>query len=380
MSPLLQYFRAMIGREGPLSIARYMADALGHPEHGYYRTRDPLGAAGDFTTAPEMSQMFGELIGLWCAVTWRQLGRPEALALVELGPGRGTLMADALRAAAAVPDFAAACRVHLVETSQPLIARQRETLAGYAPAWHEALAAVPRGPMIVLANEFFDALPIRQFVRTPTGWHERLVGLDAKSGGLRFVLCATEAAGETIPASVRRAPLGSLVEVSAARERIAAELGGRLAADGGAALLIDYGHAHSAPGETLQAVRRHRSHPVLEEPGTADLTAHVDFAALATAALAAGAAVHGPIEQGQLLIALGVEARAAALQRRASVEQAAAIEAGLRRLVEPGQMGRLFKAFALSHPELPPPAGFEGLGGAFRAPVPGVGAPLRRSA
>jgi NADH dehydrogenase [ubiquinone] 1 alpha subcomplex assembly factor 7 len=380
MSPLLQYFRALIEREGPISIGRYMADALGHPEHGYYRTRDPLGAAGDFTTAPEVSQMFGELIGLWCAVTWRQMGRPEPIALVELGPGRGTLMADALRAAASVPDFAAACRVHLVETSAPLVARQRDSLAGYAPVWHDSLAAVPRGPMIWLANEFFDALPIRQYACTAVGWCERLIGLDAKSGGLQFVLSATKVAAETIPASFRGAPVGSLVELSTERARIAATLGARLVADAGAALVIDYGHAHSAPGETLQAVRRHRPHPVLEEPGAADLTAHVDFEALAAAAVEVGAAVYGPIEQGRFLIALGVEARAAALQRRASADQAAAIESGLRRLVEPGQMGRLFKAFALSHPDLPPPAGFEGLGGALQARVGGADAPLRRSA
>ncbi len=362
MSPLGERLRALIASSGPLSVEQYMAEALGHPEHGYYKRGDPFGAAGDFITAPEVSQMFGEIVGLWCAVTWQQMGRPAPVSLVELGPGRGTLLADALRAGQRVPAFRAAVEVHLVETSPSLRRRQRQSLQGLGARWHDRFADVPGGPVLLIANEFFDALPIRQFKRTADGWRERLVDVDSETGGLRFVLAPRPtSAMALIPPSVAGAPVGSVAETCPGGLRLAHEVALRVAADGGAALIIDYGPARSAPGNTLQAVKRHRSHPVLEDPGTADLTAHVDFAALArVAGKDAGAKVFGPVEQAVFLRLLGIEARAAALIETATPVQRDEIAAALRRLTDADQMGSLFKALAITHPGLPTPAGFEG--------------------
>ncbi|MGQ9371422.1 class I SAM-dependent methyltransferase [Azospirillum sp. A39] len=350
-----------IAVEGPISVAAFMAEALGHPRFGYYMKQDPFGAAGDFVTAPEVSQMFGELIGLWCADTWQRMGAPSPVRLVELGPGRGTLMADALRAAAVLAPFRAALRVHLVETSPALRERQRATLAGVDVAWHDRLEEVPDGPALVVANEFFDALPVRQIQRTPQGWSERLVDRAEDGGtGFRFVLEAFGSAGASlVPSTLRDAPPGSVIEVSPASQAVARVLAARLAAQGGAALLIDYGYVGPAVGDTLQAVRRHTHVPVLEAPGDADLTAHVDFAALAVAAQAAGAAAFGPVTQGALLERLGIAARAAALKRTATPRQAADVDAALARLIGTDQMGTLFKALALAAPGVGAPAGFE---------------------
>jgi NADH dehydrogenase [ubiquinone] 1 alpha subcomplex assembly factor 7 len=309
--------------------------------------------------------MFGELIGLWCADTWARMGAPDPVLLVELGPGRGTAMADALRALRVAPDCRAALRPQLVEISPALGARQRETLAaaGVEASWHERLDQVPEGPLLVIANEFFDALPIRQFERRSEGWCERLVGLGPGGKRLAFTLgpplssLGTLAQVQT-PATWRAAPAGVVVEVSAPGIAIAAEIGRRLAAHGGAALIVDYGHAAPRTGATLQAVRRHGAHDVLAEPGSADLTAHVDFAALAQAATEAGARAHGPVEQGELLGALGIGARAEALRGGASPAQAAAVDAARHRLTDAAEMGTLFKALALSHPDLGAPAGF----------------------
>ena len=360
MSDLASHLRQLIERDGPISAARYMAEALTHPKHGYYMRGDPFGAAGDFTTAPEISQMFGELVGLWCVQWWNQMGRPASVNLVELGPGRGTLMADALRAARAVPAFRAAIEVHLVEISPALRAHQRAALKGLRPCWHDRLASVPDGPLILVANEFFDSLPIRQFQRAQDGWRERLVGLEPETGAFRFVLDPRgDAAARLIPPAVRGAPVGAIAEASPAGLALAREIGERLTAAGGAALIIDYGHARSAPGETLQAVRRHASHDVLAEPGTADLTAHVDFESLARAAAEAGARVYGPIPQGEFLEALGVGVRAEALIASATPAQAAGLRAACRRLTDPAEMGALFKVLALADPRRPAPAGFE---------------------
>jgi NADH dehydrogenase [ubiquinone] 1 alpha subcomplex assembly factor 7 len=316
-----------------------------------------LGAAGDFITAPEVSQMFGELIGLWCAETWRQMGAPARVVLAELGPGRGSLMADALRAADALPAFRAAAEVHLVEISPALRAAQAERLRGQAVAWHERFDEVPAGPLLLLANEFFDALPVRQFQRRADGWHERLVA--ASGEGFAFVLAPEPLPGATIPD--RAAATGGTVELAPAREALMAAIAARLAADGGAALIVDYGDG-AGTGDTLQAVRRHGFADVLADPGTADLTAHVDFGALARAARSAGARVFGPVEQGAFLTALGIEARAVRLAASSAPETARAVRAGLDRLVEPEQMGRLFKAMAVTAPGLPAPAGFEAWG------------------
>jgi SAM-dependent MidA family methyltransferase len=356
--------KRIIAHEGPMSVERYMALALYDPRHGYYMTRDPFGEAGDFTTAPEISQMFGELIGLWVADVARRLPATGTIRLVELGPGRGTLMADALRALKVAPDVRARLSVHLVEASPVLRAKQQATLrdSGVPTAWHERHDEVPQGPAILIANEFFDALPIRQFVMTERGWCERLVGLDAK-GELTFGLAA-----EADPALRRAAPAGALVEVSPAGLGTIRALARRLAQDSGAALIIDYGHARSGLGETLQAVKRHAFVDPLAEPGEADLTAHVDFPALAAATRGTGAAIHGPITQAHFLAALGIAARATRLKQKADARQGADIDAAVARLAGTGErdMGMLFKVMAIAHPALSPLPGFD------RAPVPGA--------
>ncbi|MFD2185080.1 class I SAM-dependent methyltransferase [Rhodoplanes azumiensis] len=355
VSPLADLLRRKIADHGPLPLAEWMAVCLGHPEHGYYATRDPLGRAGDFVTAPEISQMFGEVLGLWAAAVWQQMGAPVPVRLVELGPGRGTMMADILRAARVLPGFRAALRVHLVETSPVLAERQRESLAGAGVpiAWHRDLGEVPDGPTILVANEFFDAFPVHQAEKTRDGWCERQVGL-APDGGFALRLGPADPnLAERIPEFWRVAPSGTLFEWR--DEAPVAALARRVAA-GGAALVIDYGHVDQGPGETLQAMRGHAFADPFSSPGEADLTAHVDFVALAATAGAAGAAVHGPVTQASLLKNLGIEARAAAL-KATNPDRAAEIDAALARLVDTKTktgMGGLFKAIGLADPALGP--------------------------
>jgi NADH dehydrogenase [ubiquinone] 1 alpha subcomplex assembly factor 7 len=357
MTALGERLRARILSDGPMTVGEYMAAALGDPEAGYYAGRDPFGAGGDFVTSPEISQAFGELIGLWCAVTWRQAGAPTPIRLVELGPGRGTLMADLLRAAAADATFLAAAEVHLVETSPVLRQRQRDRLAGRNVAWHDALDTVPEGPVLAVANEFFDALPVDQYVRTERGWAPMVV--DVADGKL-VLHAASEIVDESVlPPSLKPAPCGAIREVSPRRAAVARQLAERVAR-GGAALIVDYGPARSGPGDTLQGVARHSFADVLARPGEADLTAHVDFEALVAAASAAGACVHGPVPQGLFLTRLGLPHRIARLIAAApNAAAAGAIRAGGARLVDPAAMGLLFKALAFAHPALPAPAGFE---------------------
>ncbi len=361
-TPLAKLLARRIRQSGPLTVAAYMAEALGHPEHGYYRSRDPFGAAGDFITAPEISQMFGELVGLWCVEMWQAMGSPPALRLVELGPGRGTLMADALRAARLRPAFAEALTLHLVETSPALRARQAAALrdAGLTrpPLWHDSLAEVPAGPMLLIANELFDALPIHQYQRTDAGWRERVVTTGEDDEGLRFALAPAGSTFGLVSTAQRQAPIGAIAEVSPVAIGLAAEIARRVSAQGGAALIIDYGPAEGGPGDSLQAVRQHRAADPLAAPGEADLTAHVDFAALARAARELGAAVHGPLAQGIFLSRLGIELRAALLARQASATQARDIAAAVARLLDPAEMGTLFKALAIAAPSLPVPPGF----------------------
>jgi len=341
---------------GPIPVADFMAEALGHPRLGYYMTRDPLGRAGDFTTAPEISQMFGELIGLWCADAWSRLGCPSPVLLVELGPGRGTLMSDALRAARALPGFIDAIDLHLVETSPVLRDHQRATL-GDRVTWHARLDEVPPGPILLIANEFFDALPIRQFQRTREGWAERLVALDPEAADEpRFRLVLAPVA-PPLPAEPPARP-GDVIEICPIGREIAAEIGRRIAEHGGAALIVDYGHAGPAFGDTLQAVRNHAYAPPLEAPGEADLTAHVDLAALLDAGAGAGVSGWEPVEQGEFLLALGLRERVDALARRAPERAAEFVEAA-DRLADPGRMGRLFKAVSIASTALGAPAGFE---------------------
>ncbi|MFA5120910.1 class I SAM-dependent methyltransferase [Zavarzinia sp.] len=354
MTPLGRSLAERIALAGPLPVSIVMEEALAHHAHGYYMTREPFGAAGDFVTAPEISQMFGELVGLWLAAVWDSIGRPARVVLAELGPGRGTLMADALRALAKVPGFPLAGPVHLVETSERLRAIQAATVK--APVrHHDRLAGLPDdAPLLLVANEFFDALPIRQFVWTGRGFHERMVGLD-DAGALIFGLAPEPAAG--LPAHVPPTP-GDVLEWSPAGVAVASELGARLAAQGGAALAIDYGAAHRGFSDTLQAVARHAYADVLTTLGEADLTAHVNFAHLAAAATAAGARAYGPIGQGELLARLGIGQRAARLAA-ANPAAAPSIEAALRRLTADDQMGSLFKALALCAPGVPLPPAFE---------------------
>lgn len=336
---------------GPISVADYMQLALAHPDHGYYRTRDPLGSQGDFITAPEISQMFGELIGIWCAHVWGLIGTPNPIRLVELGPGRGTLMADALRACRKVAArFTEAAEVHLIETSPVLRAAQRTALPGVNVTWHDTLNTLPEdGPILVIGNEFLDALPIHQLVRTAEGWRERQVTLDDQ-GRLTYAIDAHPSPLMALldpSASAAMTAEGSITEISPAVRGFAAGLGQRIARQGGAALLIDYGYSGPATGDSLQAIRQHRYHPVLADPGEADLTAHVDFAAVASAAEQAGARAHGPVEQGAFLRRLGIVERSDMLMRASDGPGREDIARALHRLIGSDQMGQLFKVLAI---------------------------------
>ncbi|WP_310542149.1 class I SAM-dependent methyltransferase [Phenylobacterium sp.] len=342
---------AQVRESGPMSVAQYMTACLHDPADGYYATRPALGAEGDFITAPLVSQMFGELIGLWAVACWQTMGRPSPFRLVEMGPGDGTLMDDMLRAARLAPDFGAAADVWLVETSAPLRARQRQVL-GDGVSWAGSLAEVPdEAPMILIANELLDCLPPRQFVRTDKRWAERVVGLN-DAGELAFGL-AGAAIGDLAP----DAPAGSVLEQSPAQEALGSEIGARIATDGGAALLIDYGRDQPGFGDTLQALRRHVKESPLASPGAADLTVHADFPAVLAAAGREGAATAPILTQGEFLVRLGIGARAEALTA-ARPDRSEVIERQLERLVSPDQMGDLFKAVCIHTPGLVPP-GFE---------------------
>ena len=348
-----------IRAEGPLTVAAYMAIALHDPEGGYYATRDPIGMRGDFTTAPEISQVFGELIGLWCADLWHRMGRPDPVILAELGPGRGVLLSDLLRAAAALPEFRRALRLYLVEASPKLRAEQEQRLREAEPVWLERAEDLPDGPLLLVANEFLDALPIRQFVRGRHHWRERMIALD-REGNLVFADGpASPAAALLVPSALRNHAAGSIAEICPAALALAAGLGARLKRQPGAALFVDYGYFPSAPGPTFRAVSRHCPAAGLADPGRADLSAHVDFTTFAEAARAAGADTHGPVSQGRFLAALGIEQRLAALRRRATPAQQRVLESGVGRLLDPSEMGQAFKALALVSPGSPRPAGFD---------------------
>jgi NADH dehydrogenase [ubiquinone] 1 alpha subcomplex assembly factor 7 len=353
MTPLEAEIRRIIETDGPISVADYMRLCLGHPQHGYYVTRDPFGAQGDFITAPEVSQMFGELIGAWAAAVWQRMGAPREMRLIELGPGRGTLMADALRAATALPEFAAALSVHLVETSPALRAAQESTLAGAngPVAWHTRIEEVPEGPCITIANEFVDALPVDQLVKDRDGWHMRAVGI--VNDRLAFVVSPDALPGRT----EIEAATGSILE--SRHDQPIALLARRMARHGGAALIVDYGHAATGFGDTLQAVRGHAFADPLVDPGESDLTAQVDFAALARTARREGARAHDLVTQGGFLRRLGIEARAARLTANATSQQAEDIDSALARLTAADQMGDLFKVLAIADRKLGSLPGFD---------------------
>jgi NADH dehydrogenase [ubiquinone] 1 alpha subcomplex assembly factor 7 len=351
MSALKDLMLAQIAHGGPLTIADFMSDALMHPDHGYYATRDPFGAAGDFTTAPEISQMFGELIGLALAQAWLDQGAPAPVTLAELGPGRGTLMADILRATAGVPGFHAALSVHLVETSPVLRRAQAERVP--QAIWHDHIDSLPDAPLLLVANEFFDALPIRQFIRAGQGWRERVVG--AQDGQLCFGL------SDAAPLAMLAHRLadtqdGDLVEYSPALPGICTAIAERIAAYGGAALVIDYGDWQSL-GDTLQALAGHAPADPLVNPGEADLTAHVDFAAIA--AHASPAAHSRLTTQGVFLERLGITARAQKLATSLTGAAREAHVAAHRRLTHPAEMGDLFKVLALYPATASPPPGLD---------------------
>ncbi len=353
MTPLAEILRAQIACTGPLTLADYMTACLLHPEHGYYITRDPLGVSGDFTTAPEISQMFGELIGLCLAQSWRDQGAPSPFCLAELGPGRGTLMADILRATRAVPGFRDAARLHLVEASPALRAEQASSLSGHSPQWHDTLETLPSAPLFLVANEFFDALPIRQFQRDPKGWRERVVGLHGDALALGLVDPVPHAA---LDHRLQDTSPGQIVETCAPARAVSGEIAARIARNGGMALIVDYGDWRSR-GDTFQALRNHAPVDPFDAPGTADLTAHVDFEQLSLAARPVGQS--GLTAQGVFLERLGITARAQALARNLS---GAALEqhiAAHRRLTHPAEMGSLFKAFALFSTGAPTPPGLD---------------------
>lgn len=330
---------------GPIPVAQFMAAANAH----YYATRDPLGATGDFVTAPEISQMFGELIGGWCADLWLRAGKPD-VAYVELGPGRGTLAADALRTMAKA---GLQPPVHFVETSPVLRAAQARAVPH--AVFHDNVTSLPaEEPLLIVANEFFDALPVYQLVKADDGWRERRI---ACQDVLFLPVAGTLVPDDILPESLRDAPPGSIIESSPASVAIARALAARIVEQGGAALLVDYGYDGPAIGETLQAVKGHGHVNPFESPGEHDLTAHVDFTALAGIASLAGARLHGPVPQGDFLGHLGIAERAAALAR-ANPEQGEALAVAHRRLTSPAEMGSLFRAMAIVSPDWPGPAGF----------------------
>jgi NADH dehydrogenase [ubiquinone] 1 alpha subcomplex assembly factor 7 len=360
-SPLENEIRRLIGVAGPMPVAEYMRLCLTHPQYGYYITRDPLGTRGDFTTAPEISQMFGELIGIWMAAVWQQMGAPENVRLVELGPGRGSLILDALRAARVVKDFQSAIVLHLVEISPKLRELQQKRLEtlDLPMLWHTALTDVPAGPNIIVANEFLDALPIHQAIKQADGWHERMVRI-ASDGDLAFGTARDPLPHfeNTLPRQLRQSPQGSIYEWRP--DVIAIEIGRRVRNEG-AALIIDYGHDKQGLGETLQAVAGHAFANPLKTPGEADLTAHLDFIAIAESAEIAGARIHGPVTQRDFLRRLGIDKRAAALKARALPERAIEVDRALGRLTATGSgMGELFKVMAITDPKLGSLPGFEG--------------------
>jgi SAM-dependent MidA family methyltransferase len=356
ISPLLALLRERIRRDGPLRVDEYMLACFSDPQHGYWRKAGTIGAEGDFITAPEISQTFGELIGLWCVEAWRGFGKPASVRLIELGPGRGTLLRDALRAAKAVPEFVAAISVHLVEISPQLREEQQRTLGDHVlatsrvpMAWHESLQDVPPGPALLIANEFLDALPIRQLICVDGAWRERVVTLDG-SGALHFAVGPCAHHESEAPAHP-----GDIVELRAGEEELLGQLARRVPPLVG--LFIDYGPAGAARGDTLQAVRRHSYTDPLAAPGRADLTADVQFAGLVRKARAAGFDCDGPMTQAEFLGRLGIAERAARLMS-ANPDRAGEIEAGVQRLISPTGMGTLFKVLAIRSRGLSPPVPF----------------------
>jgi NADH dehydrogenase [ubiquinone] 1 alpha subcomplex assembly factor 7 len=351
---LAEQVDAQITADGPMSLSTYMSLCLSHPRHGYYVAGRPIGAAGDFITAPEISQMFGEIIGFFIVNLWQQMGQPTSFTLLELGPGRGTLMQDALRAASKADGFENALHLQLFESNALLKGEQEKRLGPYSPYWSSDIDAVSDDPIFVVANEFFDALPIKQFVKTDDGWHENLVGL--KDGARTFGLSPEPIAESAAPEAVHGAFAGEVLELSAAAADVMQRLSRKVALQGGAILAIDYGYAKTQTGETFQAVKDHAFADPLEAPGEADLSAHVNFEVLAAAAKATGLAVAPLADQGEWLLKLGLGERARKLAK-SNPQEAGNIARAIERLTSPEQMGTLFKVLCAHSPGLKP-AGF----------------------
>lgn len=346
MTPLTPILRERIAASGPISIADYMSVALGHPEHGYYTTRDPFGVRGDFITAPEISQIFGEMIGLWCAQVWAQWGGGP-ISLVELGPGRGTLMSDLLRATKSAVGFHEALTIHMVETSPTLAHAQYTKLRDDHPRieWVDSVDELPKNKMLCVANEFFDALPIKQYVMTAEGMRERRVTWNDTLGVFEFILAEP---GLALAKSGNVIPPNTVMEHSPASRSVMRTLASHIKTHGGAGLIIDYGYLGEAHHDTLQALKSHLFHPVLADPGEADITAHVDFLSLMDIARDAGNVVAPLATQGEFLLRMGAQLRLEILLRGANAEQRNNLITGLERLISPQAMGELFKVMAFT--------------------------------
>ncbi|MEC8621683.1 MAG: SAM-dependent methyltransferase [Pseudomonadota bacterium] len=363
MSPLEAYIKRLIKKMGPIPVSQYMALALGHPKHGYYHKQNPLGANGDFITSPEISQVFGEICGMYLASMWQQIGRPSQTRLVELGPGRGTLISDILRAASFVPNFLQSLSIHLVETSRALRTQQENLLKKKFREidvnWHLRFDQIPEGPVLLVANEFFDALPAEQFVKAPTGWNQRCVGL-SKREELTFSERQLDQNFEfNIPLSVgETAKIGDIYEICFPAHQIIEELSKRIGENGIGALVIDYGHIQAGLGDTLQAVSSHQYVDPLISPGDSDLTTHVDFSALHRIADLESTRVSGPINQGSFLESMGIVERTEILARNIPPNLLKDFVTATKRLTEPKGMGSLFKVMVLTNSQQPAPPGF----------------------
>ena len=354
MTKLFDYLKLRIESEGSITLADYMAESLGHSEFGYYNNTVPLGKSGDFITSPEVSQMFGELIGLWSAVCWQQLGTPNKFNFIELGPGRGTLLMDAIRAAKVAPGYLDSIELHLVETSPILAKLQKESLSTLKNSclWYKKFEQVPDGPFFLIGNEFIDTLPIRQYIGAGGEWYEQLVGLNKFSTALCRITSPTPSDGEIIvPLGLSGWDDGIIWEICHEAQKIISSISSALLERGGVAIFIDYGYVKQTGGDTFQAVRNHEYSDPLEAPGLTDLTAHVDFEAIKQVAEKKGVRVSGPVTQGAFLRGIGIEKRAEKLMNVATPRQKRDIETGVKRLIDDNEMGRLFKVMALSYPE-----------------------------
>ncbi len=355
-TPLSDKIKSLIRINGPISVTDYFALCLADPEHGYYRTREPFGRHGDFITAPEISQLFGEMVGIFMVHAWQRHGQPTGVRLVEIGPGRGTMMADMMRVIKrTAPSLFDDLHVHLVETSERLRGVQRISLEAYSTkvSWHDSFDDVPEGFTLIAANELFDAIPIRQFVKTPTGFRERVVALDANDE-LAFGVGVATLDPDLLPAPVNSIPDGIIFEISPARQAVMQTLCVRLKTFCGTAVIIDYGHMVTGFGDTLQAVRQHNFDPPLAHPGESDLTSHVDFEDLAKVAMSMGVHLNGGLRQGEFLYGLGLSERSASLAKDKEPIDQRLIGAAVDRLAGEGagKMGELFKVIAISSPAL----------------------------